>query len=399
MLKSGAPWWMHVVAVVYILAFLFNTLQEFWGPASGGWTPEPSLFKVASVLPGGPMDEAGIHAGDVLEAADGYPLNGAGNWFLARAHFERNRPIEVQVRRGEQHLALKLVIAEPVWRTWNTSQFLAAIALQVARSVLLLLAIIVGFARPQHFSARLAALMFGIGPVAEGYPSAGWAAALRHLPAVLAVPIGLATASCVLASVVWLTFFASFPRPRLSQQLRWVLGIVPAVLLGIPVVASVIAMIYTPSALARPWPVVLSAASVRLIQDVAGVTPLLFLNRFPMYQPMAQVRLLEVWLAVTVIYFVAGFLILAASYRRLDDPRQRRRAGALTLMQALFAAVVLHNFLVRNWASWFGSTPPALFSSAGFVGAALLLLAVPLTIAYCVLADGSRARDNNPRGR
>lgn len=170
------------------------------------------------------MDKAGIQAGDVLEAANGYPLNGAPNWFLARAHFERNRPIELQVRRGEQHLALKLVTAEPVWRTWKGSQYLPAIALQLARSALLLLAIIVGFSRPQQLSARLAALMFAIGAVAEGYPSAGWAAALRHLPAVLAIPIGLATASCVLASVVWLAFFASFPRPWLSRRLRCVLG-------------------------------------------------------------------------------------------------------------------------------------------------------------------------------
>ena len=287
MLKSGAPLWMYVVAVIFILTFLFNARQEFWGPASGGWIPEPSLFKVASVLPGGPMDKAGIHPGDVLEAVDRYPLNGAGNWFLARAHFERNRPIELQVRRGEQHLALTLVIAEPVWRTWNGSQFLAAIALQVARSVLLLLAILVGFSRPQQLSARLAALMFGIGAVAEGYPSAGWAAALYHLPAVLAIPIGLTTASGVLAAVVWLMFFASFPRPWLSQRLRCVLGVVPGVLFGVPIAASVIALIYTPSALAKPWPVVLSAAPVRLIQDVAGVTPLLFLNKFPMYRPIA----------------------------------------------------------------------------------------------------------------
>jgi len=394
--RSGAPWWMYVVAGLFILTFLFNARQEFWGPASGGWIPEPSLFKVARVLPGGPMDKAGIHAGDVLEAVDGYALNGAGNWFLARAHFERNRPIDLQVQRGEQHLALKLIIAEPVWRTWNGSQFLAAIALQVARSVLLLLAMFVGFSRPQQLSARLAALMFGIGSVAEGYPSAGWAAALHHLPAVLAIPIGLTTASGILAAVVWLMLFASFPRPWFSQRLRCVLGVAPGVVFGIPIVASVIALIYTPSALARPWPVVLSAAPVRLIQDVAGVAPLLFLNKFPMYQPIAQIRLLEVWLAVTLIYFAASFLILVAGYRRLDNPRQRRSAGALILVQVLFALLVLHNLLVRNWASWFGTKPPNLFSDAGFVGAALLLLAVPLTIAYCVLSDGPHARDNKP---
>src|SRR6266853_3222213 len=309
MMTWRASWWMYVVAAVYALTFLFNTRQEFWGPASEGWVLS-GAFKAGSVVPGGPMDMAGLRPGDVLETVGGQPLNGAPNWFLARAHFERGHPVEVQVRRGEQHLALTLVITAPVWRAWNRTDYLPAVALYVARFVLLLLAILVGFSRPQQLSAHLAALMFAIGAVAEGYPSSGWAAALRHLPAVVAVPIGLATASCLLAPIVWLAFFASFPLPRLSQRSRWVLVIVPLMLFGVPLMASVIAMIYTPSALARPWPVVLSLAPVRLIQDIAGVTPLLFLNKFPMYQPIAQVRLLEVWLAVTLIYFVVGFLFL-----------------------------------------------------------------------------------------
>src|SRR5216684_4639549 len=253
MLTWRASWGMYVVVAVYGLTFLFNTRQEFWGPASEGWVLS-GAFKASSVLPGGPMDKAGLRPGDVLEAVGGQPLNGAADWFLARAHFERNQPVELQVRRGEQHLALKLVIAAPVWRTWNRADYLPAVALYVARFVLLLLAILVGFSRPQQLSPHLAALMFAIGAVAEGYPSSGWAAALRHLPAVVAVPIGLATASCLLAPIVWLAFFASFLRHRLSRQLRWVLLVVPTVLFGLPIVASVIAMIYAPSVLARPWP-------------------------------------------------------------------------------------------------------------------------------------------------
>jgi hypothetical protein len=387
MLTWRAPWWMYVIAVIYLLTFLFNLRQEFWGPADAGWVPEPSFFKVASVLPGRPMDKAGVHAGDFLEAADGYPLNGAPNWFLARAHFERGRPIVLHVRRGGQLLALKLVIAAPVWQTWNGAQYIPAIALQVARFVLLLLAILVGFGRPQQLSARLAALMFAIGAVAEGYPSSGWAAALRHLPATLAIPIGLATTSCLLAPVVWLTFFASFLRPRLSQRLRWVLVVVPLVLFGIPIVASVIAMIYAPSALARPWPLVLSAAPVRWIQEMAGVTPLLLLNQLPLYRPITQTIFLEAWLAVTILYFAAGFLILVANCRCLDDAQSRRRASVLLLALAVFAIVVLHNFFVRNWTSWFRSKPPALFSGAGFVGETLLLFFIALYLAHCVLTE------------
>src|SRR5260370_13740594 len=111
----------------------------------------------------------------------------------------------------------------------------------------------------------------------------------------------------------------------------------------------------------------------------------MFLNGLPLYQPIMQIRLLEAWLVVTILYFAAGCLMLVANYRRLDDPQARRRVGALYLALVVFAVVVAHNFFVRNWTGWFGSTPPALFSVGGFVGATLLFLLIPLHLAYCVL--------------
>jgi hypothetical protein len=381
---------MYLVAAVFILTFLFNMRQEFWGPENAGWVPGLTFFAVARVLPGSAMDRAGAQAGDFLETADGYPLNGRASWSLARANFERGRPIHLQVRRGEQHLALDVVITTPVWR--NGPQCYPAIALQIARFVLLSLAILIAFGRPQQLSARLAALILAIGSVAEGYPSSGWAAGLRHLPAVFAIPIGLVTASCLLAPVVWLAFFASFPRPGLSQRLRWALVVVPVLLFGTPIVASVGAIIYAPSVLARPWPLVLAAAPVRWLQDVVGVTPLLFLNALPLYQPVTQARLLEAWLAITVVYFAAGFCMLVAGYRRLDDPHLRRRVGVLLLAVAGFAPIIVHNVLVRNWHSWFGTSTPALFSWAGFVGEVFVFLCIPLALASCVWADGLQAR-------
>src|SRR5262249_52399080 len=119
----------------------------------------------------------------------------------------------------------------------------------------------------------------------------------------------------------------------------------------------------------------------------------------PLYQPATQARFLEAWLAITIVYFAAGFLMLVAGYRRLagdtqDDPRLRRRVGALLLALAAFVPIVLHNVFVRNWHSWFGNAPPPLFSWAGFVGEACVFLLIPLTIAYCVLADSPSGRDN-----
>jgi hypothetical protein len=68
---------------------------------------------------------------------------------------------------------LQFVIAAPAWRTWNRAHYLSVVAFYLVRFILLLLAILVGFSRPEQLSARLAALMFAIAAVAEGYPSSG----------------------------------------------------------------------------------------------------------------------------------------------------------------------------------------------------------------------------------
>jgi hypothetical protein len=76
----------------------------------------------------------------------------------------------------------------------------------------------------------------------------GWASSLAW---VFAIPICLSTVSCLLASAIWLAFFAVFPRPRLTQRWRWALVFAPLMLFGLPIVASAAAMIYAPSALAK----------------------------------------------------------------------------------------------------------------------------------------------------
>ena len=394
MLTWRVPWWMHLMAAVFVLTFLFNAWQEAWGPASAGWGPSWPTFKVVGVVPGRPMEEGGLRAGDVLEAVNGQPLTGVPDWFVARAHFERDHPIGLQVRRGEQHLSLQVTIAAPAWRTWSRAEFLNVVAFYSVRFILLLLAVFVGYSRPERIRARLVALMFAVGAVAEGYPSSGWAAALRHLPAVLAIPIGLATTSCLMASLLWLPFFATFRRPWRSQLWRRALVLVPGVTFGLPIVASTVAMIYAPSVLARPWPQLLSAAPVRLIQDIAGVSPLLFLNVLPAYRPITQILLLELWFTVTLLYFGAGFLILTASYHLLDDPYQRRRVGALCLAVVVFGVIVVHNIFTRNWSTWFGSPRPILLSSTASVSVDLLFLFVPLTLAYYTLTEDRRVGEN-----
>ena len=119
------------------------------------------------------MEKAGLQAGDILVAADQQPLTGMPDWFVARAHFGLHQPTELLIQRGGQMRSLKVVITEPAWRTWSTRQFSAVVAFSFVRLILLLLAIAVGFSRPERLRARLVAVMLAVGAVAEGYPSSG----------------------------------------------------------------------------------------------------------------------------------------------------------------------------------------------------------------------------------
>jgi lipoprotein signal peptidase len=317
------------------------------------------------------------------------------DWFVARAHFELNQPIDLRIRRGGVPHSLQLVINEPAWHTWNELQFVQVLAFYFVRLILLLLAIYIGFSRSQRFRASLVALMLAVGSVAEGYPSSGWAAGLSHLPAVLAVPIGLATASCLLAPLLWLAFFADFASFRLSQKWRRFLVFAPGVIFGLPIISSAVALIYSPEVLSRPWSQVLSAAPVGLIQDTAGVSPLLFLNVVPGYRPGVQVGLLEGWCGVSIVYLLAGSVMLAAAWRRISDPQERRRLTALCLAVLLFGVVAIQNVFERNWANWLGTPSPILFAAPVSIGMDFLFLIVPLTLVYYVLTEDGRTGEGN----
>ena len=120
---------------------------------------------------------------------------------------KRNQPTEVQVRRGETHLRLTFTITRPNWTTWGRG----VVAFQVARAFVLFLALLLAFKRPDDLAVRLAALVFAMIAVAEAFPSAGWAAALRHLPPIVAVPIALATVSWLLITVPWFSLVRRVP--------------------------------------------------------------------------------------------------------------------------------------------------------------------------------------------
>jgi hypothetical protein len=335
------------------------------------------------------MERAGLQAGDVVESVDGRPITGAPDWFIARAHVEIARPIELQILRGpQQHVSLHAVVTEPAWRTWSAQQLVGESAFYAVRFGLLCLAIVVSFCRRSgRLEARLlVAGMFAIGAVAEGYPSSGWAAGLHRLPIVLALPIALATASCLLAPVVWFDLFATYPIPWFSKRVRTWLTVAPVLVFGMAVVTSAYAFIYSPSALSQPWDRLDQSALVSAIQNIAGVSPLLFINARPASMPFAEQSLLTLWVAMAATYLIGGLILLAADCFVAREPEVRRRVRVVLAAMLAFALLAVHNVLSRN----FPASMPALFSPTASLIADLFFIPVPLILARRVLKDTAR---------
>ncbi len=334
-----------------------------------------------------------MRAGDVIETVAGRAVLGQTDWFLARAHFERNQPTEIQVRRGDEHLHFWFTITKPNWTTWNRG----VVAFQVARAVVLLLALVLAFKRPDELSVRLAALMFAMIAVAEAFPSAGWAAALHHLPAILSLPIALATVSWLLITVPWFSLCAVFPRSLFTRRWPWALVLAPAAIFLPLMVLSAVAVIYRPPALAMPTPF-LDTSEIRFIGGIWGVIPSLFVNPWPFYLPARQVWLLELWVAISMSVLVAGYVILVlASFRVRDQPERRRLRVSATGLVIVWV-VGVHNVFVRHWGAGLGERAPALLSATGLVAEAIAFSVVALMLAY-TLINHRTSRSDDERKR
>src|SRR5262245_61531694 len=250
-------WWMLLVASTYTFALFLNAWVEAFGPAGIGLqysvrdSPEgrPS-FEVENVLAGSPLDQAGAQAGDVIERADQRAISGQTDWFLARAHFEVDRPIELSVRRGQENLRLSVTVTRRNWRTWHSG----VVAFQIARIVTLLVALSVVFRRPRDLRAGLVGLLFAMVAVAEAFPPAGWAAALRNWPPLLSIPITLASVSWLLIGVPWLSLALMFPRRMAVPSWVWAVTLAPLVVFAPLMLSSAVAVLYEPLLLAMPLP-------------------------------------------------------------------------------------------------------------------------------------------------
>jgi PDZ domain len=378
-------WWIYLLASIYVLTFAFNARQEAFGPADSGLRytgqlPDHRPLAVESVVAGSPFDLAGVRAGDVIETVAGRVVLGQTDWLLARAHFERNQATDVQVRRGGVHQRFRFTITKPNWTTWGRG----VVAFQLARAFVLFVALWLAFKRPDDLSVRLAALIFAMIAVAEAFPSAGWAAALVHLPPILSLPIASATVSWLLITVPWFSLCVVFPQTLFTRRWAWALVLAPVAFFLPLIVVSAVAVIYRPAMLAMPTPF-LDTSEIRLIQKIWGVIPSLFINPWPFYIPTRQTWLLELWVAVSLSAWVAGYVTLVAMCFRVREQPERRRLRMLAVGLVMVWIIGIHNVLVRNWGAVLGDMAPAVLSAAGLIAEAIVFSFVVLMLAYALI--------------
>ena len=84
--------------------------------------------------------------------------------------------------------------------------------------------------------------------------------------------------------------------------------------------------------------------------------------------------------------FMANLLAWAHTIKtegvvRSSTGEGRRPCAAVTL----FALIVIHDVLVRNWSGWFGTVPPLLFSQVTLKAEYSIFLLLPITMANCLL--------------
>jgi tRNA A-37 threonylcarbamoyl transferase component Bud32 len=345
-MKRRAPWWLYVVAASYLVYFFLHTYIALRGPEISGFGPAYSAdgMHVAAVSPGSPAERGGLRAGDRIVAINGQPIRNQLDWYAARANFEVGKAIVYTLERDGQTRSTAVTLARKArYEDWLTGLFL------VTRAAMMILALIIAFRRTQDPPALAAAWLLGTMALADIAPPAGSAAGIRNLPLVLQGMMWISGLGQFVFPAILFTFCAMFPRPLFRARWAWLAVWVPAMALGLCVLAYGMQMVYRPG------------------QEVRGTGWLLAL--------MAP---------VTAVYIPAALGALWLNYRRLQDANERRRIRVLVLGMVAAWLGGLPFILFVYW------QPAARFSrffldSPWSTISILLFLSFPWAFAYAVL--------------
>lgn len=355
--RQRKPWWAWLLAASFLTwsAFgFYNSLMGIGGSGAGAADAPRGGALIERVVPGKPMEQAGVRAGDIVVAVDGQAIRTGHDWGEMAWQFEPGKPFVLTVERDSQPMQLTLLFPpRPVWEMRDRKQWLDY-SLSAALALLYLaMGLVALFARPRDPGAVAGAvllLMFAglLGPGS----GAGTAAMFRQWPFLLQVPAFVI--DTLLGGYLVLLFAALYPRPVFRR--RWIL------------------------------PVLLLPAFLTILYNVFR-----FYHRF--YMPAQAISPGPPWafqlqLAVEMANIVAGLIVLALGFRRLKEAHERRS------MRRVFVATLISFGAMLFYFWMLSSSSPILRQIYESKATDLVLLALwsvfPVVFAQAVLRTGSQ---------
>lgn len=363
--RQRTPWWAWLLAASFLIwsAFgFYNSLMGIGGPGAAASDAPGGGTLIERVVPGKPMEQAGVRAGDVVVAVDGQAIRNGHDWGEMAWQFEPGKPFVLTVERDSQPLQLTLLFPHRrVWEMRDRKQWLDYFLSAALTLLYLAMGLVALFARPRDPGAVAGAvllLMFAglLGPGS----GAGTAAMFRQRPFLLQVPAFVI--STLLGGYLVLVFAALYPRPVFRR--RWIL------------------------------PVLLLPAFLAILYNVFRLY-----HRF--YMPAQAISPGPPWafqlqLAVEMANILAGLIVLALGFRRLKEAHERR-----SMRRVLFAALISFGATVVYF--WLLSSEPSsqvlrhVYESKATGFAFLALWSVfPVVFAQAVLRTRSRPASTIP---
>src|SRR5213593_1964090 len=145
MSRPRPPWWMYIVAGLFLAYYGLINYCVFRGPQTLGMRVEfdSGWMVVREPAPSWPAASAGLQDGDRVIAVGGQEIHGAADWAAILSNFEVGRPVPLQIERGGGRLDLTLRIEPRSWIRLGPLLLAVRISLAAAQLVCLILAIII----------------------------------------------------------------------------------------------------------------------------------------------------------------------------------------------------------------------------------------------------------------